>query len=72
METNNINTPLKKKFHSELGEMVLNTIMNGNNTIDSIISATNIPVENLTIELTMLELDGHISVSPTGIYEYNF
>jgi len=52
--------------------MIFNTIMNGNNTIDSIISATNIPVENLTIELTMLELDGHISVSPTGIYEYNF
>ncbi len=72
METNNINAPLKKNFHSKLGEMIFNTIMNGNNTIDSIISATNIPVENLTIELTMLELDGHISVSPTGIYEYNF
>ena len=72
LETNNINAPLKKNFHSELGEMIFNTIMNGNNTIDSIISATNIPVENLTIELTMLELDGHISVSPTGIYEYNF
>lgn len=72
LKTNNINAPLKKNFHSELGEMIFNTIKNGNNTIDSIISATNIPVENLTIELTMLELDGHISVSPTGIYEYNF
>ena len=46
--------------------------MNGNNTIDSIISATNIPIENLTIELTMLELDGHITVGATGTYEYNF
>ena len=52
--------------------MIFNTIVNGNNTIDSIISATNIPVENLTIELTMLELDGHITVGTTGAYEYNF
>ena len=70
---NNSTTKIpQKKFHSELWEMIFNTIMNGNNTIDSILSVTNIPVENLTIELTMLELDGHISVSPTGIYEYNF
>lgn len=61
-----------KNFISENSEKIFNAIKNGNYTIDSIFSATGLPIDTISIELTMLELSGDIQATRPGHYQCNF
>lgn len=59
----------KINFSSSVAKTLYEAIMDGKNTVDMLISDLKIPFETTTMELTMMELDGHIRVNEFGIYE---
>lgn len=69
-KTNNTKNIKEISFTSETAKAIFEAIGNGKNTIDMIIAELALPFETVTLELTMLELDGHIAVNEFGIYNY--
>lgn len=63
----------KKEFHSDEARMIFESIyQGGHKTIDQIIAATGLPVHIVTMEISLLEIHGHIASAPWGIYECIF
>lgn len=55
----------KKEFHSDEARMIFESIYHeGNKTIDQIIVSTGLPVHIVTMEISLLEINGHITSTP--------
>ncbi len=61
----------EKIFSSNIAKQIFDAIADNHNTIDEIITATQIDISTVSIELTLLELDGHI-INQNGFYSCNF
>lgn len=60
---------MHKNFSSENSKQIFMAIFEWNNTLDSIIRFTSLPLEIISIEIAMLEIEGHIQLTPMGTYE---
>lgn len=61
-----------KNFDSEIAERIFTHISEWKNSIDLLIIATNEPIETIGMELTLLEIGGHIRQNSPGLYECIF
>lgn len=67
-------TPIIKPvptFHNEQEKIIYESIKNGNKTIDELLNATSITLNELVTHTSLLEIHGHISIDLFGKYQIN-
>lgn len=57
-----------KNFESETAKLIFEQISTWNNSVDLLLKSTNLDISQLTIELTLLEINGDISQTSPGFY----